>query len=100
MTAALIVLAQERVSVDVGSILGWVVIGLVVGILARLIVPGTGGMSWVLTIVLGILGAIIGGYLAGAVFGETPGVDWISSVVVAVILVWIAVVAGKRSTAV
>jgi uncharacterized membrane protein YeaQ/YmgE (transglycosylase-associated protein family) len=44
----------------------------------------------VVTIVIGILGAVIGGWLAGEVFEETEGVDWIASILVAGILVWIA----------
>ena len=74
---------------SLGSILLYVLIGAVIGIIARLIIPGTGGMSWVLTIVVGIIGAVVGGWLAGAVFEETEGVDWIASILVAAILVFI-----------
>ena len=86
--------------VDIQSILGYIVVGAVIGVIARLLVPNTGGMSWVLTIVVGIVGAVIGGYLAGAVFEETGGVDWIASVLVAAILVWIVarMGAGRRRT--
>jgi uncharacterized membrane protein YeaQ/YmgE (transglycosylase-associated protein family) len=72
-----------------GGILVWILIGAVIGIVARLLIPGTGGMSWVLTIVVGIIGAVLGGWLAGEVFGETEGVDWIASILVAAILVFI-----------
>ncbi|MGI8515692.1 MAG: GlsB/YeaQ/YmgE family stress response membrane protein, partial [Acidimicrobiia bacterium] len=82
---------------DLGTILVYILIGLVVGALARVIVPGTGGMSWVLTIVVGILGALIGGYLAGAVWEDTAGVDWIASIVVAALLVFIVSRMGGRS---
>jgi uncharacterized membrane protein YeaQ/YmgE (transglycosylase-associated protein family) len=85
-----------------GSILLYVLIGAVIGIIARLIIPGTGGMSWVLTIVVGIIGAVVGGWLAGAVFEETEGVDWIASILVAAILVFIVARMGggyrRRST--
>ena len=80
---------DDRISLDLGSILLYVLIGAVVGIIARLLIPGTGGMSWVVTIVVGILGAVIGGWLAGAVFEETEGVDWLASILVAALLVWI-----------
>jgi len=83
--------------VDAGSILLYIVIGAVIGIVARLIVPNTGGMGWVMTLVLGIVGALIGGWLAGAVFEDTAGVDWIASILVAVILVWIWA-ASRRGT--
>lgn len=72
-----------------GGILLWILIGALVGIVARLLIPGTGGMGWVLTIVVGIVGAIIGGWLAGAVFEDTEGVDWIASILVAALLVFI-----------
>jgi len=81
---------------DIQSILGYVVVGLIVGVIARLIVKGTGSMSWLLTIAVGIVGAVIGGWLAGAVWEDTAGVDWISSILVAAILVWIVVNAGGR----
>jgi uncharacterized membrane protein YeaQ/YmgE (transglycosylase-associated protein family) len=79
----------DRADLTIGTILLYALVGLVVGVIARLIIPGTGGMSWVVTIVVGIIGAIIGGWLAGAVFEETEGVDWIASILVAAILVWI-----------
>jgi uncharacterized membrane protein YeaQ/YmgE (transglycosylase-associated protein family) len=87
----------DRLTLDLGSILAYIVIGAVIGIVARLIVPRTGGMSWVVTIVVGIIGAVIGGWLAGAVFEETEGVDWIASVLVAALLVWIVARAGGGS---
>jgi uncharacterized membrane protein YeaQ/YmgE (transglycosylase-associated protein family) len=90
--AASMLVAQkggDRISLDLGTILLYVLIGAVVGIIARLLIPGTGGMGWVVTIVVGVLGAVIGGWLAGAVFEETEGVDWIASILVAALLVWI-----------
>lgn len=84
----------DRVDVDIQSILGYVVVGAVVGVVARLLVPGTGGMGILVTIVVGIIGAVIGGWLAGAVFEETEGVDWIASFLVAALLVWLVSRAG------
>ena len=83
---------------DIASILGYVVVGIVVGVLARLLVPGREPMGWVGTIVLGILGAVIGGWAAGAIFEDTSGVDWIASIVAAVLLVLIwRAIAGNRT---
>ena len=85
--------------VDVASILGYILVGAVVGILARFLVPGRDPLGIIGTIVLGILGAVIGGWLAGNFFEETEGVDWIASVLVAVVLVLIyRAVAGRRVT--
>ena len=44
-----------------GGILGYIFGGLVIGILARLIKPGADPIGWILTIILGIAGAVIGG---------------------------------------
>lgn len=88
-----VILAQgeggDGPELTLGGILVWILIGAVIGIVARLLIPGTGGMSWVLTIVVGIIGAVLGGWLAGEIFAETEGVDWIASILVAAILVFI-----------
>jgi uncharacterized membrane protein YeaQ/YmgE (transglycosylase-associated protein family) len=89
MATMLVAQKGDRISIDLGTILLYVLIGAVVGIIARVLIPGTGGMGWVVTIVVGILGAVIGGWLAGAVFEETEGVDWLASILVAALLVWI-----------
>jgi uncharacterized membrane protein YeaQ/YmgE (transglycosylase-associated protein family) len=85
--AAIAVLAQEAGSggdVDIASILGYVLIGAIVGVAARFLLPGDDPMGIIATIVLGIVGAVIGGWLAGAVFEDTSGVDWIASILVAI----------------
>lgn len=94
--AALPLVAQrgDNGDIDIGSILGYIVIGAIIGIVARLLVPGTSGMGMLVTIVVGIVGAVIGGWLAGAVFEETEGVDWIASILVAALLVWLVTRAG------
>jgi uncharacterized membrane protein YeaQ/YmgE (transglycosylase-associated protein family) len=73
----------------VGDILIYVLVGLVVGLIARLLLPGPDPIGIIGTIVLGIVGALIGGWLFGAVFPETEGVDWIGAVVVAMILLFL-----------
>jgi uncharacterized membrane protein YeaQ/YmgE (transglycosylase-associated protein family) len=99
MTTVLAAVGDKANDIDVGSIIGYIVVGAIVGVLARLLVPGDDPMGIVGTIVLGIVGAVIGGWAAGAIFEDTTGVDWIASVVAAVILVllWRAV-SGNRST--
>ena len=49
--------------------IGWIVIGIVAGLLARLIVPGRQTMGWAMTIVLGLAGSLVGGFLSTSVFG-------------------------------
>ena len=46
------------------DIIGWIVIGLIVGAIARFLVPGRDPMGCVMTMVLGIAGAILGGYIS------------------------------------
>jgi uncharacterized membrane protein YeaQ/YmgE (transglycosylase-associated protein family) len=84
--------------IDIGSIIGFIVVGAIVGVLARFVVPGDDPMGIVGTIVLGIIGAVIGGWAAGELFKDTAGVDWIASIVAAVLLVLLwRVLSGNRS---
>jgi uncharacterized membrane protein YeaQ/YmgE (transglycosylase-associated protein family) len=76
-----------RLDTDIGSILGYIVVGLVVGLLARLLVPGRDPIGLLGTLVIGIVGAVLGGWLAGAFFRETEGVDWLASIGVAMLLI-------------
>ena len=52
------------------GIVGYIIGGAVIGILARLLKPGADPMGWIMTIVLGIAGAVAGSYLTG-MFGLT-----------------------------
>lgn len=78
-------------------IIGWIIIGIVAGFLARLLVPGRDPMGFVATVVLGIAGSIVGGLLAKALFND-DSVGWFGSTVGAVILllIWNAVVVNRR----
>jgi uncharacterized membrane protein YeaQ/YmgE (transglycosylase-associated protein family) len=73
----------------VGEILVFIIVGLVVGVLARLLMPGPDPIGILGTIVVGIVGAIIGGYLWAAIFGDTQGVEWIGSILVAMGLLFL-----------
>ena len=55
------------------AFIGWIIIGLFAGLLARLIIPGRQAMGWIMTIVLGLVGSIIGGFISTAVFGAERG---------------------------
>jgi uncharacterized membrane protein YeaQ/YmgE (transglycosylase-associated protein family) len=68
MAARTIHLFKERVMI--GFILYLLVVGLVAGFLARLLVPGRDPMSLGATVVLGIVGSLIGGFLGWALFGH------------------------------
>lgn len=51
------------------GILAWIVLGLVAGALAKFIMPGQQGGGIILTIALGVVGALVGGFLGTSVFG-------------------------------
>lgn len=63
-----------------------IVVGLVIGVLARFFKPGADPLGWILTILLGIAGAWIGGMLVPAASGF---MWWIASIVAAVVLLFI-----------
>ena len=77
--------------IGVGDIIVYVIAVPIIGALARLIVPGKQSMGWVITIVLGIVAAIVGGILWSAVFPDNEGVAEIGSIIVAVVLVFLYV---------
>ncbi len=59
------------------GILSWIVLGLIAGALAKLFMPGKDGGGWIITMVLGIAGAFVGGYLGSllGMGGATDGVN-------------------------
>jgi uncharacterized membrane protein YeaQ/YmgE (transglycosylase-associated protein family) len=60
------------------SIIGLIIFGAVIGILARVVLPGRQTYGWIVTILLGIAGALLGYWLAGLLgVGHTAGIDWI-----------------------
>lgn len=62
----------------IGGIISAIVIGLIIGALARLVLPGRQNISILLTIIVGIVAAFIGTALARAVgVDNTNGIDWI-----------------------
>ena len=67
----------------------FLVVGLVVGVVARLLMPGHDPIGILGTIVVGCVGAVIGGYLWTALFGPNEGVSWIGSIVVAMGLLYV-----------
>jgi len=48
---------------------GFLLLGLIAGAIAKLILPGKGAGGWVITLVLGVIGALLGGFIGSAVFG-------------------------------
>ena len=71
-----------------GGILGYIFGGLVIGILARLIKPGADPVGWILTIILGIAGAVIGGW-AATNFGLGRMLTWVVAIAAAIVLLFV-----------
>jgi uncharacterized membrane protein YeaQ/YmgE (transglycosylase-associated protein family) len=85
------------------GIIGWIVLGLLAGVIAKAIVPGEEGVGVVVTTLLGIAGALAGGFIAWGL-GLGDPIDeffdistWVASIVGAVILLYIWRFARSRS---
>lgn len=88
------------------GLIGQLIGGLIVGVLARLLMPGKeafpdGPLGWILTALLGIGGAFIGGFIARSLWaGENYAAGWIMSILGAILLLIIVrLVFGARTTA-
>ncbi len=68
---------------------GYIIGGAVIGILARLLKPGADPMGWIMTILLGIVGAVIGGQLAVMLGLTSTLMMWVIAIVTAIILLFI-----------
>lgn len=82
-----------------GNIITTLIIGLIVGALARLVLPGRQPMGILLTLLLGIVGAFIGNWIGNAINPGSDPMHWILSVLSAVVLLAIyGSVSGRRVT--
>ena len=81
------------------GILVAIIVGAIVGVLARLVLPGRQNISMVMTVVVGVVAAVIGQIIADALnVGSTSGIDWIKLVIqIALAAIGISILAGTRS---
>ena len=82
------------------GIISMIVVGFIVGLLARAIMPGDQKLGIIMTIILGIIGAVVAGYLGGALGFYQPGegAGWIGSIVGAIIVLFIyGLIVKKRA---
>jgi uncharacterized membrane protein YeaQ/YmgE (transglycosylase-associated protein family) len=72
------------------SIIGWILFGLIVGIVAKLIMPGPDPGGMIVTILLGIVGALIGGFIGRMLgwYGEGDPVGFIMAVIGAIVVLF------------
>ena len=78
-----------EIDITITDIIVYVIAGLVIGVLARLLVPGRQEMGVGMTIAIGVVAAVVGGLLWEALFPDNDGIAWIGSIIVAVVLVLI-----------
>jgi uncharacterized membrane protein YeaQ/YmgE (transglycosylase-associated protein family) len=69
-------------------IIGWIVFGLVVGLVAKLLMPGRDPGGFVVTAILGIVGALVGGFVGRLIgwYGEGDPVGFVMAIVGSIIL--------------
>jgi uncharacterized membrane protein YeaQ/YmgE (transglycosylase-associated protein family) len=83
---------------DMG-VLGWIVFGLIVGIVAKFLMPGRDPGGFIITILIGIAGALVGGYVGRAVgwYGEGDPVGFLMAVLGSIILLALYRMLARRS---
>ena len=87
------------------SFLGFLLLGLIAGAIAKLILPGRQGGGWLITLLLGVVGALLGGWLGGLLFhvgynGFFSLQSWIIAIVGSlIVLIIYGAITGRRNRA-
>ena len=88
------------------GIIGWILLGLIAGAIAKAILPGDDPGGLIVTTIIGIVGALLGGFLATAIFGAHPLDNffdvstWLTAIVGSIILLLIyRLLTGRRGRA-
>jgi uncharacterized membrane protein YeaQ/YmgE (transglycosylase-associated protein family) len=87
------------------GILAFLILGLIAGAIAKAILPGRQGGGWVITLVVGVVGAILGGWIGSLIFGGGLADffdlrTWLLAILGAVIVLLVyGALAGRRSRA-
>lgn len=76
------------------GIIAWIVFGLIAGVIAKWIMPGKDGGGFIVTVILGIVGALVGGWLSTTLFhlGSVDGFNirsFVVAVIGSIIVLWI-----------
>jgi uncharacterized membrane protein YeaQ/YmgE (transglycosylase-associated protein family) len=85
------------------GIIAFIILGLIAGAIAKALLPGDDPGGFIITMIIGVAGALIGGFLAGVVFDANPLDEffdistWITAIVGSIVLLLIyRMVAGRR----
>ena len=90
---------------SVGNLLSWMVCGLIAGLVARFLLPGRQSLSLLMTMVLGIVGAVVGGFFYALVQGAPSEPfslagnawhGWVVAIIGAVLVLWAYVTLNPR----
>jgi uncharacterized membrane protein YeaQ/YmgE (transglycosylase-associated protein family) len=81
------------------GILTWIVFGLVVGIIAKLLIPGRDPGGFIVTVLIGIAGAMLGGFIGRTMgfYGANESAGWLMSIGGAILLLLLYRVVARRS---
>jgi uncharacterized membrane protein YeaQ/YmgE (transglycosylase-associated protein family) len=89
------------------GIIGWIVLGLLAGAIAKAILPGDDPGGIIVTMIIGVVGALLGGFLAQVIFGNNTVDDffdistWLTAIVGSIILLLLyRLVAGRGRRAI
>src|SRR5689334_23329106 len=68
---------RERAMAGSMGLISWIVFGLIAGLIAKMLVPGRDPGGCIVTVIIGVVGALLGGFIATALrFGGISGFDW------------------------
>ena len=87
------------------GIIAFIILGLLAGIIAKALIPGEDPGGFIITTIIGVVGALLGGFLAAALFGADPLDEffdistWLTAIVGSIILLIVYRLATGRRTA-
>ena len=82
------------------GVIGWIIFGLIVGIIAKFLMPGRDPGGFVITAIIGIVGALLGGYLGRAIgwYREGEPVGFVVAVIGSIVLLALyRIMVGRRT---
>jgi uncharacterized membrane protein YeaQ/YmgE (transglycosylase-associated protein family) len=73
------------------GVLGWILFGLIVGAIAKLVMPGRDPGGIIVTMLIGIVGALLGGFIGRALgfYGPNEAAGWLMSIAGAILLLFL-----------